>query len=84
MAAVEINDRYINIISMSSSICQENENNGFISEIHIKFKHNINTHRKYDLTAASNKLKLLVKIYNYCSPTCLQPLCKDDKSANNG
>jgi hypothetical protein len=48
---------------MSSSTCQENENNGFINEINIKVKHNINTHRKYDLTAASQKFKLLINIF---------------------
>jgi hypothetical protein len=57
---------------------------GFINEINIKLKHNINTHRKYDFSAASHKLKLLIKIYNYCWPTCLQPLYRDDTFANNG
>jgi hypothetical protein len=69
---------------MSSSICQENENNEFINEVIIKLKRNINTHRKYDLTAASHKLKLLIKIHNYCCPTYLQLLFKDYTFANNG
>jgi hypothetical protein len=68
---------------MSSSICQENKNNGFINELNIKLKHNINRHRKYDLTAASHKLKLPIKIYNYCWPTCLKVLYKDGTFTNN-
>jgi len=68
---------------MSSSVCQENEINGFINEVNIKLKHDINTHRKRDLTVASHKLKLLIKINNYCWPTYLQHLYTDDTFANN-
>jgi hypothetical protein len=68
---------------MSSSFCQENEINGFINEINIKLKHDINTHRKLDLTVASHKLKLPIKMYNYRWPTYLQLLYTDDTFANN-